>query len=185
MTLSPESLAGYLDGDLSGEERRRVELHLVSCAECRDELAELRRLHAGATRTTWRRRWPLVLVPAAAAAAMLAVLLPRQATVPTATRDGAPADPHLGIVAPPVDGAVAPGPVPFIWRSAGNGASYTLTVQATDGRVIWTATTMDTSVVTPDSVGIARGATWFWYVDALLPDGHSRSTGVQTTRAGP
>jgi len=40
-----EQLSGYLDGELTQQQRQRVELHLADCAECarlRDELAALR-----------------------------------------------------------------------------------------------------------------------------------------------
>lgn len=40
-----ERLSGYLDGELTQQERQRVELHLADCAECRgllDELSALR-----------------------------------------------------------------------------------------------------------------------------------------------
>ena len=36
-----ERLSGYLDGDLTQQERPRVELHLAGCGECTGMLAEL------------------------------------------------------------------------------------------------------------------------------------------------
>jgi len=35
---------GYIDGDLSGDERLRVELHVAECYDCREELDEMGRL---------------------------------------------------------------------------------------------------------------------------------------------
>jgi len=181
MHLSPEALAGYLDDDLPGEEQRQVELHLAACAECRDELAELRRLQLGR-----RRQWVMVLVPAAAAAAvLLAIALPRQAETPSDIRAGPTAEPTLAIVSPVPSDEIAPGPIAFTWRSAGPGASYTFTLQEADGRVVWTSTVADTVAVLPDSVAFSPGLTWFWLVDALLPDGRSLSTGVKRLRTGP
>jgi len=40
--IEVDALNAYLDGALSGDERRAIEAHLASCAECRQELAELR-----------------------------------------------------------------------------------------------------------------------------------------------
>lgn len=178
---SPEALAGYLDADLPGEEQRQVELHLASCAECREELAEVRRLQLG-----HRRRWLRVLVPAAAAAAvLLAIALPRQATTPSDIRTGPNLEPSLEVVSPVPSAEVASGPSRFIWRSAGPGASYTFTLQEADGRVVWTSTVADTVAVLPDSVAFSPGLTRFWFVDALLPDGRSRSTGVKRLRIEP
>ena len=34
-------LSGYLDGELTQQQRQRVEVHCESCAECRDNLADL------------------------------------------------------------------------------------------------------------------------------------------------
>jgi hypothetical protein len=181
MHLSPEALAGYLDDDLPGEEQRQVELHLASCAECRDELAELRRLQLGR-----RRQWVVVLVPAAAAAAvLLAIVLPRQAETPSGIRAGPTAEPPLAIVSPVSSDEIAPGPLAFTWRSAGPGASYSFTLQEADGRVVWTSRVADTVAVLPDSVALSPGLTWFWFVDALLPDGRSLSTGVRRLRTEP
>ncbi|MGH2514277.1 MAG: anti-sigma factor family protein, partial [Ktedonobacterales bacterium] len=39
-----EQLSTYLDGELSDAERKQVEAHLVTCAECQRELAELRQV---------------------------------------------------------------------------------------------------------------------------------------------
>ena len=36
-----ENLSGYLDGELTQQERQRVELHLADCDECRGLLTEL------------------------------------------------------------------------------------------------------------------------------------------------
>jgi predicted anti-sigma-YlaC factor YlaD len=35
---------GYIDGDLSGDEKLRVELHVAQCYDCREELDEMGRL---------------------------------------------------------------------------------------------------------------------------------------------
>ena len=39
-----ERLSGYLDGELTQQERQRVELHLADCGECAGMLEELRAL---------------------------------------------------------------------------------------------------------------------------------------------
>jgi anti-sigma factor RsiW len=109
MHLSPEALAGYLDQDLPDEEQTRVELHLASCTECRQELAEVRGLQLHR-----RRRWFLALVPAAAVAAALAVIvLPRQAPVPSEVRAGPSTELPLEIVSPAPSDVVVSSPVTF------------------------------------------------------------------------
>ena len=37
-------LSGYLDGELTQQQRQRVTVHCADCAQCRDDLAELRAL---------------------------------------------------------------------------------------------------------------------------------------------
>lgn len=173
-------MSGYLDHDLPQEERGQVELHLASCAECRHELAEIRRLQL-----RHRRRWAVALVPTAAAAAiLLAIALPRPGAPPSGTRAGPAPEPSLPIVAPSPSADIPPGPITFVWRSAGPDASYTVTLQEADGRVAWTSSVADTVAVLPDSVAVGPGRTWFWFVDALLPDGRARSSGLNrlTTR---
>lgn len=39
-----ERLSGYIDGELTPQERQRVEIHIDSCERCREELADLRNL---------------------------------------------------------------------------------------------------------------------------------------------
>jgi len=39
-------MMGYLDNELSNEQRRQFEEHLTGCSECREELKEFRRLKA-------------------------------------------------------------------------------------------------------------------------------------------
>lgn len=178
--LSPELLAGYLDGGLPDEERVRVEMHLASCHECRSELADIRRL---------QRRQPgqrmLLLFPAAVAAALLiAIALPRQRVTPSAIRSAAPAETRLAVVSPAPDAEIASDQIRFMWRSAGNDASYTFTLQKTDGSVVWTSSTTDTITVLPESVVLRAHETWFWSVDALLPDGRSLSTKATKFRTG-
>ena len=181
MHLSSEALAGYLDDDLPGEEQRQVELHLASCPECREELAEVRGIQL-----RHRRQWARLLVPAAAAAAvLLAIALPRQATTPSDIRSGRNDELPLGIVSPAPSAEISRGPITFIWRSAGPDASYAFTLQEADGSVVWTSTVADTVTVSPDSVTFTPGLTRFWFVDALLPDGRSRSTGIQRLKTRP
>jgi hypothetical protein len=121
---------------------------------------------------------------AAAAALLLVVVIPRETPDPSTLRSGTPGDAVLGIVSPlPSEPVVTPGT--FVWRSAGAAASYTFVLQREDGTVAWRSSTPDTSIALPDSLELGAGRTWFWFVDALLLDGQSLSTGVQRMRTTP
>ena len=58
-------MMGYLDNELSDEQRRRFEEHLAGCRECADELTEFRRLKAITDEVTlvepedriWQQYW--------------------------------------------------------------------------------------------------------------------------------
>ena len=175
--LSPEALAGYLDNDLSGMEQGDAELHLATCATCRDELADVRRLQRRRG-----RRWIVAAVPAAAAAA-LAVVFFRPSAPLSPVRGGPAAETPLGIVSPASD-EVDSASVAFIWRSLGPRATYTFTLQQSDGSVIASLPLTDTVMTLPDSV-IGGGRIYFWFVDGMLPDGRFRSTGVHRLRTRP
>ena len=127
----------------------------------------------------------LLLLPAAAAASLLvAIALPRQQTIPSATRGPASTETALAVVSPAPDAEITPRQTRFIWRSAGNDASYTITLQKADGSVVWTSSTTDTITALPDSITLAAHETWFWSVDALLSDGQSRATKATKFRTG-
>jgi hypothetical protein len=53
---------------------------------------------------------------------------------------------------------------------------FTLTGQS--GEPLWFHETSETSVSLPSEVELRPGETYFWYVDVLLPDGRTGTTGV-------
>jgi hypothetical protein len=181
--LESAEVASYLDRALPPAERERVEAHLADCAECRREVIEVSRLrHTSAS----RRRW-LLFAPAAAAAAILIAVLARPADTPgpgPVLRDGGE-EPSLTVsLVAPTDSATVEGrAVAFTWRSAGDGVSYRLTVTDDWGDVVWSGASADTTARLP-STSLRTGRPYFWYVDALLPDGRSMTSNVRRFTAG-
>ena len=182
--LSDADLAGYLDHDLTPDERRNVETHIDRCATCRGELIALSRVvHAKSTepqRSGLRARW---WIPAAAAAAVIALLAPRL-TMRTPDVESIPRTrrvidvegrPGLAIVSPS-DGAVTGGPLVFTWR-AGSADVYRITLLTESGDPVWTTDTSDTTVALPDSVPLQPGRAYFWRVDGI-GNGIAATTGV-------
>ncbi|MCH7717661.1 MAG: zf-HC2 domain-containing protein [Gemmatimonadetes bacterium] len=178
--LTPEMIAAYLGQEVSGEERQAVQQHLLTCKECRVDLAEASELGAVGRRV----RWLAVGLPAAAAAVLAVVLLgpaTRDATDDTPVLRGEQAEGTARFKAvSPVDGAeVSLDSLVFRWRSEGTGVHYLLTLTDENGDVFWTAGTSDTSLALPLEVGLATGQRYFWYVDALLEGARSSTTGVR------
>ena len=173
--LNAELLAGYLDGALSASDSDEVEHHLDQCRACRDELAELSAT-LSSTRSRVRRRLIAPGVAATAAAAAIAWLALGTGTPPAdapgrtlrdATTSAAPLSSRMEAGSEEVE---------LHWESAAPGATYRVLVSDSVGRPVWSADLTDTTAVLATSdAGIASGA--FWLVDALLPDGSTRTTG--------
>jgi hypothetical protein len=80
----------------------------------------------------------------------------------------------------PAEGASVRGDsVAFLWRSEGSDVHYVLTVTDQNGDVVWTEGTQDTIIVPPREIGLKPDGVYFWYVDALLADARSSTTGVR------
>jgi hypothetical protein len=50
---------------------------------------------------------------------------------------------------------------------------------------VWTESTSDTTLAPRAAAKLSRGGSYFWYVDALGPDGRSATTGVQRIQISP
>lgn len=177
--LDSSEVAAYLDRALAPAQLERVEAHLADCAECRREVIDVSRVRNTARRSRW-----VVFGPAAAAAAILILMLTRPAAAPRGDgpvlrdgRDGSRSS--VTLVAPAEDGLVSAQAVMFIWRSAGARVSYRLTLTNVQGDVVWSVSASDTTTQLPASVRLGAGSPYHWYVDGLLPDGHSITSTVQ------
>lgn len=183
--VSPEHVAAYLHGRLTGADRERAVSHFARCAECRRELTEL-----GDLVPTKRapRSWRLITASAAAIVAF--VVLPRvvgdnengvgrvrtdqDIRLPSGTL-------AIAIVAPAERTTIARTDITLTWHPVAQGATYTVTVQDSSGTEVWKrAALLDTSITVPDSARLHPGQFYFWSVDARLPDGTTANTGVRT-----
>ena len=72
----------------------------------------------------------------------------------------------------------------FTWRSVAEGATYRLSLTDEAGDVLWTVNTPDTTVALVD-IMLEADQLYYWYVDALLHDGGSATTGVQQFMTPP
>ncbi len=178
--LTPELISAYLGQEVSADEQQAVQQHLLTCKECRLDLAEASELGAVPRRV----RWLAVGLPAAAAAVLAVVLLGpamRDATDDTPVLRGAQAEGTERFEAvSPINGTeMSRDSLVFRWRSEGTQAHYVMTLTDENGDVLWTTGTSDTTLGLPRNVGLVSGQTYFWYVDALLEGARSSTTGVQ------
>jgi hypothetical protein len=177
--LEPFEVTHYLANTLLPDDRCRVERHLADCEPCTEEVVAIARL----SRRPAFQRW----LPYAAAAAVLAgivVLAPRPGPGVShdTLRNGA-STAVIAVVAPE-DGAVVGRAPTLVWRSVPRTATYRVMVTRADGDSIWAVQTSDTAVTMPESVVSDSGVIRHWYVDALLSDGSSVSTGMREFRTG-
>jgi len=182
-----DTVAAYAERRLPASERARFEEHLATCASCREELVAICRILV--SRRTSRLRTSLHFAAAASVVLLVSVPLIRYGR-----DDGAglgPA-PHRGSPAPGVEvETVLPqaesevpwgAPLRFVWRDIGEGGTFRLTLLDEAGNLVWTVDTGDTTAVAPEHLPLERGGTYFWYVDALSPDGRSATSGPRSFR---
>jgi hypothetical protein len=160
-------------------ERLRVLDHALKCPACHRELALLHAVSSGETRAaprairdlSWHRWRPVALAASLVLAVGLAgVLRLRTRGAEEITRAGAAAGPVL--VTPANGAAVRAGLVRFVWRPIPGVIQYTLEVDATDGTVLFSSPTRDTTFtapIAPTAVGENR-----WLIRARMQDGSEK-----------
>lgn len=188
----PGDVSAYLDHTLPEPARQRMQAHLADCEECRREMVELSRLVRTGPRPRLALRWAI----GAGIAATLAILIGRMPEDSRTTPIGGPPGsverrsseetPSLRVWGPRAGAPIARDSLVLAWSPpAANDVQYRVTISGPDGRVLWTASIPDTILRVPPSIPLARGQSYYWYTDALLPDGRSLTTGVQEFRMAP
>ena len=84
------------------------------------------------------------------------------------------------LITPASAAAPSPGPIRFVWRPVAGSLQYTLEVDASDGTVLFSRSTADTTLVA-DLAAIARGE-HAWLVRARLDDGSERRSDLRVLR---
>ena len=164
-----------------GDEAKRLRVldHALKCPACRRELALLHAVSTGEKRAaprvmrdlSWRRWTPVAL----AASLVLAVGLAGVARLRTSgdediTRAGSAAGPMP--VTPANGDAVRPGQIRFVWRPLPGVIQYILEVDATDGTVLVSSPTRDTTVTA--SIAATAAGENRWLVRAKMQDGSEK-----------
>lgn len=181
--LGSEEVAAYLDNTLSETECARVKAHIADCDLCRQEVVSVSKLLDGAPRS--KRR--VIAFSSVAVAAALTFLLLRSPTDSSFTpkqairgRDTPLASDEVSSVRAiaPSGSEVAGDEILFVWHRPAPGATYRFTLTDERGEKIWVGSTTDTALVLPKQFALVPKQTYNWFVDALLPDGSSATTGI-------
>jgi hypothetical protein len=179
--LSAENMAALVDRRLSVAARRIAEAHLADCHTCREEFVAVQRL----VRSSRRLRRSLMIALPLGAAAALAFMWIRfdsvpQVTNPPSTLRGAPEGMIEIAAVSPLNGTqVRADSVALIWRDVGDGVRYQVNLSTSDGSQVFSEATPDTLLRVRVTDQRLHAGTYFWYVDALLADGRTATTGVQ------
>jgi hypothetical protein len=181
--LPAEDLAAYLSRGRKARAFQRVQAHLADCAECRQEAAHIARVVRAEARGRMLR-WTGAGGAAAAAVLLLAVWAGGHRRAPdTDTTRGSAASPIAVVAVGPLAplGEVSPtaSQLAFAWRPVAGVVEYRLTLSNATGGILWRRATTDTTLVLPLEVSLARGVSYYWYVDALVANGGSVTSGAR------
>jgi hypothetical protein len=172
-------IAAFLDGRLEGAELSRVQAMLAADPAARQELIKASRIVASAPSSRQpQRSWIPAFATLAAAAAIAIVFIPARNlsrdSAPVSAERRAPADeaPRIQVVVPTEGSLVRNDEHPFTWRGV-DGATYRVIVSDVAGNTVLQKNTTDTVLAIPESLLKNEGATYYFAVYALLPDGSS------------
>jgi hypothetical protein len=180
-----EEIAAFLDDGLSASERTAIARHLASCDDCRALLGAPMREQPRRGRGT-QPLWLSAAAVAAAAVVLFKVAVP--STQPTIDVDHIRGSATAPIEKSELDGQspvagsdVSVDTIVFRWSSAGPGATYDVTIVDDAGVVLWNSRIDSVGIAPPRDVTerLRAGRTYYWRVDALLPDLRTASTGPQ------
>jgi anti-sigma-K factor RskA len=182
--LDPGQMTRYLERTLTSEERSGIEEHLVACAACKGEIVALTRIR----RSGRRHRVAYIAAPLAAAAVAALLIANPFAERPEeslARSQGGEGTRQITALLPADGDTVSLANLTFVWGAVEPDARYRLTLSTDEGAEVWTVTARDTTVSLPDGLTVNPGASYVWYVDALLMDGTSATTGTRKFTVEP
>lgn len=179
--LGPDDVTAFVTAGPRGARGGDIVAHLARCEDCRYEVREVSRL----VRPHPARHARFVALAAAAAGVVLAAWLGLRSAKPevdqerTSTRTTTPG--VVSLVGPlgPVTRGASPD---FTWHAARGAVEYRLTLLDAGGVVIWSTMTVDTVATLPVETSLVSGPAYYWFVDVLLADGSSATSGAREFR---
>lgn len=180
--LGPEVIASFLDRTLSSRQMAELQAHLAECTACRREVVEAGRIISSGPPRIMRRspRWAFAaaIVLAAVGGPLLWQQLSSVAQDDNSLERGAASTARLELHLPASDATLQSGEsIRFVWSAVGEGTTFRITLLDDVGGRVWATEVGDTTVLMPRAVSLPGPGVYFWYVDALGPDGRSQSNG--------
>ena len=169
-----ETMVDVLNRKGSEETRLAAIDRIMAHPRLAEEFEILRAAHT-AGRTAQRRTfkaWPLAIAASLIAAIGLGTWLSRQSTDDGDQLRG------LSVAIPlyaPAETALADSARVFLWSANPSATQYMFELSTAGGSALFNATTTDSSLTLPDTVRLAPGASYFWYVRAITPQGELTS----------
>ncbi len=172
--VSLETMCDVLDRKGSEESRLAAIDRIMAHPRLAEEFEILRAAHA-AGRATQRRTfatWPLAIAASLIAAVGLGTWVARRSTDVSDQLRG----PSIAIpLYAPAETALADSARVFLWSGNPDATQYLFELSTAGGNLLFAAATTDSSLALPDSVRLAPGASYFWYVRATTPRGELTS----------
>ena len=190
--LDDATLAAVAEGSLAAAARGAALRHVATCARCRGIVGSVARSLADPTVARQvaaleggaARRWWVIGLPAAAAAIVLVLALPRWVDDVSGRHRG-----------PPEGGTQQPRPLAPVgtvaraanlqWSSVAHADRYRVVLFDAGGRVLYETQVADTAAALPDTVRLVPGQSYLWKVEARVrPDRWAESDLVRFSVAG-
>jgi hypothetical protein len=192
--LTTDAIVAFADGRLSDSERLAWTPHLGSCRRCQRELASLVRtlndpavLDASRISKPYRRRLTLLIVPLAAAAAIILTLaLPRERQL------RAPGVQHRELVLTPGNAPMIGSPMGTVaeveslqWSAVPHAELYRVTLFDDDGDVLFEKEVAEPHLALPETVKLLPENQYLWQVQARIGFGRWISSDLVEFRVSP
>lgn len=195
--VTDADIAGFLDGDLSPEEKRVVETHLEGCSDCRTATADVSRLArsydgsvdipdplriARKARLTGVPLLAAVVLAASVAFVVLGRSSDRQVSSAPVRSTGIGGDsrPFVEVTGPAEFQPVARTGLTLSWRAAG-AELYRISVFDASGTPVLVRETTDTTLAAGPLLPASLDTIYLWRVDAVAA-GLIATSGVRTIR---
>lgn len=210
MHLTEFDIASLLDGTLTQDQQNAMEAHLAACPQCAEEVASAYRMLTVVRKTTVPEvdvasldralklsaqkvdpsrtffRKPVRYAIAAALVLGVGIAGYFKLRQPQGSQfRGEPSVHSIEIISPLNHQVVSARQLQFRWSGIHTALQYRLSVYSDDGLLLWKGETMESMLSTPDSVVFESGKIYLWKIEAILPDGTTRSSELHTFRCSP